>query len=96
MRVMARIQIPVEEGNRGIQDGTVPKLIQEMQERWQPEAAYFATFDGQRTMYVVFDMADSSVMPPFAEPFFMGLNANVVFAPVMNGDDLQKGLSQLG
>jgi hypothetical protein len=43
-----------------------------------------------------FDLADSSDMPPFAEPFFMELNADVMYAPVMNGDDLQKGLSKLG
>jgi hypothetical protein len=46
-------------------------------------------------MYMVFDMADSSDLPPFAEPFFQGLNADVQVAPTMNGDDLQKGLSQL-
>jgi hypothetical protein len=41
-------------------------------------------------------MPDSSAIPPFAEPFFMELNANVQIAPAMNGDDLQKGLSELG
>ncbi len=35
-------------------------------------------------------------MPPFAEPFFTELGADVVMAPVMNADDLQKGLSRLG
>ena len=96
MRVMARIQIPVEQGNRAIQDGSLPKVIQETAERWKPEAMYFTTFDGQRTAYVVFDMPDSSSLPVFSEPFFMGLNADVQIAPAMNGEDLQKGLSQLG
>jgi hypothetical protein len=39
---------------------------------------------------------NASGIPPFAEPFFRELNANVELAPAMNGDDLQKGLSQLG
>jgi len=96
MRVMARIQIPVDEGNRGIQNGTLPKLVQQFAERWSPEAMYFTTFDGRRTAYFVFEMPDSSSIPAFAEPFFMGLNAEVTLAPVMNGEDLEKGLSQVG
>jgi hypothetical protein len=35
-------------------------------------------------------------MPPFAEPFFRELNADVQLAPAMNGADLEKGLSQVG
>jgi hypothetical protein len=54
------------------------------------------TFDGQRTAFMVFDLPDASGIPPFPEPFFRELNANVQLAPVMNADDLQTGLSQLG
>jgi hypothetical protein len=96
MRVMAIISMPVEPANQAIKNGTLPTLMQRTVERWKPEAMYFTTFDGHRTAYVVFDLADTSDIPPFAEPFFMELNADVQFAPVMNGDDLQKGLSQLG
>jgi hypothetical protein len=96
MRVMAKVEVPVESGNAGIRSGDLPKVIQQFAERWKPEAMYFTTFDGQRTAYLVFDMPDSSAIPPFAEPFFMELNANVQIAPAMNGDDLQKGLSQVG
>ncbi len=70
--------------------------MQRAAERWRPEAMYFTTFDGQRTPYMVFDMPDPSDMPPFAEPFFMELNADVQPAPAMNGADLEKGLSQVG
>jgi hypothetical protein len=93
---MARISMPVESGNQAIKDGTLGAVIQRAAERWKPEATYFTTFDGQRTAYMVFDLPDASGIPPFAEPFFTGLNASVELAPVMNGDDLQKGLSQLG
>ncbi|HEY1671006.1 MAG TPA: hypothetical protein VGG54_35345 [Trebonia sp.] len=93
---MARISMPVESGNQAIKDGTLGAVIQRAAERWKPEAMYFTTFDGQRTAYVVFDLPDTSGIPPFAEPFFTALNAGVELAPVMNGDDLQKGLSQLG
>jgi hypothetical protein len=95
MRVMAKISIPVEAGNRAIIDGSMPKVMQETTERWKPEAMYFTALGGRRTVFAVFDMADSSVMPVFAEPFFSQFNAEVEFMPVMNTDDLQKGLSEL-
>jgi hypothetical protein len=96
MRVMARISIPVEAGNKGIASGALPRLIQEAAKRWSPEAMYFTTFDGRRTAFVVLDMADSSAIPAFAEPFFNELNAEVELAPTMNVEDLQKGFSNLG
>jgi hypothetical protein len=96
MRTMARISIPVESGNQGVKDGALGKVIQGAAERWKPEAMYFTTVDGQRTAYFVFDLADASDIPVFAEPFFLGLNAAVEFSPVMNIEDLQRGLGQLG
>jgi hypothetical protein len=35
-------------------------------------------------------------MVPFAEPFFMGVDADVEVVLVMNADDLQNGLGKLG
>lgn len=96
MRVMARITVPVESGNKSIRDGKLGAVMQQAGERWKPEAMYFTTFDGQRTAFMIFDMPSASDIPPFAEPFFSELNASVEIAPTMSGDDLQKGLSQLG
>jgi hypothetical protein len=96
MRVMARICIPVENGNQGIQDGTLQRVIQQTAERWNPEAMYFTTYGGRRAAYLVFDLPDSSSIVEFAEPFFTGLNAEVEVAPTMNIEDLQKGLTALG
>ncbi|HKC27195.1 MAG TPA: hypothetical protein VKB75_04210 [Jatrophihabitans sp.] len=96
MRMMATISFPVEAGNKAIEDGSLPKIIEQAAERWKPEAMFFTAVDGKRTAIVVFDMVDSSAIPEFAEPFFMRLNAQVQFAPVMNAEDLQKGLSALG
>jgi hypothetical protein len=95
MRMMAKIEIPVEAGNHGITSGELPKVVRQTAEKWKPEAMYFTTFSGKRTAIVVFDMPDSSAIPQFAEPFFLGLNADVQFAPAMNAEDLQKGLSAL-
>lgn len=95
MRVMARISMPVEPANQAIKDGKLGAVMQQAADRWHPEAMYFTTFDGRRTAYMIFNLPDPSDIPPFAEPFFLALQADVELAPVMDGADLQKGLSQL-
>jgi hypothetical protein len=40
-------------------------------------------------------MKDSADLPPTVEPFFSRFNAEIEVFPVMNQDDLQKGLSQI-
>lgn len=95
MRTMLRVTIPVEAGNKGIVEGTLPKIVQDTVERIKPESVYFTLRDGKRTAYFVFDMKDSSLMPAIGEPFFMGLNAEVEFQPAMTIDDLKTGLGAL-
>jgi hypothetical protein len=76
-----------------IRDGSLPKVMKQTTQRWEPEAAYFTTFDGRRTAFFIFDIARRLAIPPFAEPFFMELDAEVQISPVMDTEDLQKGLS---
>jgi hypothetical protein len=95
MRVMARITMPTASGSRAVSDGSIGKLMESTAERWKPEAMYFTTYDARRTAYIVFDLPDASDIPPFAEPFFNVLDADVEIVPVMNGEDLRKGLSQV-
>jgi hypothetical protein len=95
MRMLMKAQIPTQDGNRAIKDGTLPEIIRKTLEAVQAEAAYFTTIDGQRTMLVVFDMKASSDMPRIAEPLFMGLNAAVELTPCMNTEDLKGGLSTI-
>jgi len=64
-------------------------------ERIKPEAAYFAPDHGHRCAYYVFDMKDASQMPAIAEPLYTELGAHVTFMPVMNAEELQKGLAAL-
>jgi len=91
--MMAQISSPTERGNAAITDGSNARLIEEMAQRWKPEALYFATIGGRRGAYVVFDMEDSSQIPAFCEPLYQGLNAEVEIFPVMTADDLRKGLA---
>lgn len=96
MRVLFRAQMDTDKANEAIRDGTLPKLIQQSMEQLKPEAAYFTAENGQRCAFFVFDMQDSSQMPVLSEPFFLNLGAKVSYTPVMNFEDVQKGLSQLG
>ena len=62
----------------------------------EPEAAYFGPDGGVRTCFFVFDLAHPSQIPPISERFFQAANARVEMFPVMNQEELQRGLSQLG
>jgi len=95
MRTLLKATMDVTAANKTIADGTLPNLMQATMERLKPEASYFTTVDGARTCFIVFDMKDPSEMPAIAEPFFLNLNAKVEFCPVMNADDLKKGLEML-
>ncbi|MET7386153.1 DUF3303 family protein [Streptomyces sp. NPDC005385] len=96
MRVMLRATMDTEKANELISSGKLAELMQETMEHLKPEATYFTTIDGNRACFMVFDMQDTSQIPLIAEPFFMKLGARLELAPVMNAEDLQKGLSQLG
>ncbi|MDQ0715069.1 hypothetical protein QFZ55_004521 [Streptomyces luteogriseus] len=96
MRVLLKASMDTEKANEAIRNGTLGKLIQESMEQIKPEAAYFTSDHGKRTAFLVFDMQDSSQMPVLSEPFFLQLNAEISYTPVMNMEDVQKGLSQLG
>lgn len=95
MRTMLRVSIAAEAGNKAIKDGSLPKIMEGFMQRHKPESAYFFAEAGKRTAQFVFDLSDPSDIPSIAEPFFMGLNAEISATPVMNGDDLRKGLEKL-
>jgi hypothetical protein len=96
MRMMMKVQMDTEAGSRGIADGTMPQVMQETLGRLQPEAAYFGPENGIRTAFIVFDLQDPSELPSITEPLFSTLKANIQMFPVMDREDLQKGLGQLG
>jgi hypothetical protein len=96
MRCMLKLELDTTAGNKAIADGTLPKIIQQVTDKAKPEATYFGTESGNRTAFIFFDLVDPSDIPMIAEPAFVKLGAKVTFIPVMNADDLQKGLARLG
>lgn len=96
MRVMLKATLDTEKSNELMRSGKMSEQVKGILDRLQPEAAYFGPLGGRRTMVLVVHMQDSSELPSVGEQFFTHMNAEVEMCPVMNGEDLQKGLSQLG
>ena len=94
MRMMLKFSLPVEKGNQAIKDGSLGKTIELIMKKLKPEAAYFAPMDGKRSGMIFFDLAEPSQIAEVVEPLFLNLNAATEIVPVMNGDDLRKGLAK--
>jgi hypothetical protein len=94
MRMMLKFTLPVEKSNAAINDGSLGRTM-EVLSKLKPEAAYFAPLEGKRGGMIFFDLADPSQIVESVEPFFLGLNASTELVPVMNADDLRKGLAKV-
>ncbi|GAA2423093.1 hypothetical protein ACFPFX_18360 [Streptomyces mauvecolor] len=96
MRVLLKAILDTEKTNDAIRNGTMQKSMQSALEALSPEAVYFTAEEGCRTAFIFFDLADTSQIPKLAEPFYMDMGAKISIVPVMNREDLAKGLTALG
>ncbi len=94
MRMMMKVSIPTEAGNKAVADNILPKVIGEFVEAHRPEGSYFTTHHGERCAYFFFDLKDNASIPSIAEPFFMKLNAHVDIQPAMNLEDMKTGVER--
>jgi hypothetical protein len=92
MRVMVKFTIPNEGGNEALKDGRIGKMLPQLMEDLKPEAAYFYPHNGLRAGHFVISMTDSSQIVEVAERVWFALRGSVELVPVMNGEDIQKGL----
>ena len=92
MRMLMNVKIPHQTFNAAVKDGSAGTKLAKILETIKPEAAYFTLDNGERTGFFVFDMKDSSQMPPLAEDLFMVLGADLQLTPVMNADEMRSGL----
>jgi hypothetical protein len=95
MRMMLKFTLPVKKSNAAINDGSLGRTMESILSNLKPEAAYFMPLDGKRAGMIFFDMADPSQIVEAVEPFFLSLNASTELVPVMNADDLRKGLAKV-
>ena len=90
MKYILKVKIPNPYGNELLKNPQFGMKMKEVLEEVKAEAAYFTTIDGCRGGYVVVNMNDASEIPAIAEPFFLWLNADIEFVPVMTPQDLAK------
>jgi hypothetical protein len=95
MRILLKVNIPVEAGNAAAKAGKLGSTIQSILDDVKPEAVYFSDDKGQRTGYLFLDLADASQIPAIAEPWMLALNAAIELHPVMVPADLAKAGSAI-
>ena len=95
MRMMLKVTVPTDVGNRAMKDGTLQQVLNATMTKLNPEAAYFLANEGCRCAMLFFEMHHASDIPAIAEPLFSELGAEIEIVPVMNAEDLEKGLSAL-
>ena len=97
MRMLLKVKIPHEEFNQAVRDGTAGLKVRRILKDSKPEAVYFTEQNGQRGAILIVDLPDPSMVPAFAEPWFLSFNADVEFHIVMTPDDLRRaGFEELG
>lgn len=97
MKMLMNVQFPHETFNAAVNDGSVGRKINDILAAVKPEAVYFTENNGKRAALLIVDMANPSMVPTLAEPWFLVFNADVKFHIVMSPEDLQQaGLDKLG
>ncbi len=85
---------PAEKGSEAYQSGAMQRTFQAAAEALKPEAMYFFPENCNRIAFLGLDMEGSWQLPAIVEPMFQALGASVLVTPVMNGDDLERGMKE--
>jgi hypothetical protein len=96
MKYIMKIRMSIAKGNEALKDPEFGHKMSGLLSEIKAEAAYFTTICGQRGAYVVVNINDASEIPAIAEPFFLWLDADIDFLPVMRPEDLAKAGPQIG
>ncbi|MCP4305220.1 MAG: hypothetical protein GY788_10165, partial [bacterium] len=90
VRMMLKVQIPVEAGNKAIENGTMGPIFENLMKKINPEAAYFSQEDGLRTAYFVYVIDGTFEFAEIHEPLIQGLGARVFDQPALTWADIGK------
>jgi len=97
MKMVMITEFPPEPFNSHVRNGTIGDIIGKIVETLDFESLHFVELDGCRGAVGIFEIAESSEIPTYAEPFFLSFNAEVRFRIAMTPTDLgNAGLDALG
>ena len=94
MRMMMKVSIPTEPGNKAIRDGTLPKTVAGFVEQVKPEALYFTAQGGERTAFLFFDLKDPTRDPVDRRAVLHEPRSVDEFAPAMNLEEMKSGVEK--
>ena len=92
MRMILKIKIPPDSGNRAAQDGSMAKAFQNLKEQLNPEAAYFSMEDGMRCAYIFYNAKDLPDFVKIHEPLIQATGALVYDAPALIWEDMAQAI----
>jgi hypothetical protein len=95
MRFMVQFAIPTEYGNDLVRSGKVDKVFKKLGEDLKPEAMYFYPGEGLRAGCIFIQSDNPAIGLAVGERLWFGLRAHVTVTPVMTGEELGKGLSEI-
>jgi hypothetical protein len=90
MKYVMKMRMSIEKGNLALKDPQFGHKMSDLLAHIKAEGAYFTTLCGQRGAFIVVNINDASELPAIAEPFFLWLNADIDWYPVMLPEDLGK------
>ena len=95
MRMMLKVKIPPEHGNRAAKDGSMQKAFQSLREKLKPEATYFSMDEGMRCAYLIYEIGDDYQFLEIHEPLIQSMGALVYDAPALTWEDMARGWGDL-
>jgi len=96
MRFMIQFSVPTQHGNEVVRSGKIDKVFKKLAEEFKPEAMYFYPAGGERAGCMFIQSDNPSICAAIGERMWFGLRAQISVTPVMNADDLGRGLSDFG
>jgi len=90
-----KVTLGTTAANRALAEGRIGKILEQTMARIKPEASYFTSINGRRSMLFFADIPTTADIPMFLEPFWSELEAEIEVTPVMNAPELQAGLAKL-
>jgi hypothetical protein len=95
MRFMIEFTVPTQHGNDVVRSGKIDKVFKKLGEDLKPEAMYFYPDDGLRAGCIFLQSDNPAICVAVGERLWFGLQAKIKVTPVMNADELGKGLSEI-